>query len=193
MSTAHWELPASGAPARPLVVTGGVVHLGEDVLAAITPAVRLRAARLADVPAILELLDGFARRGLLLPRTPEQVYRNIREFVIAEDGDALVGCGALRIYSPQLAEIGALAVAEHCHGRGIGRCLVDALVDEALDLGIARVFALTLQPGFFHRLGFRTGRVEEFPQKIAADCASCAKRATCMEITVVRDLHVADA
>jgi amino-acid N-acetyltransferase len=176
-----------------VVIAGGIVHLGDDVLAAIAPAVRLRAARLADVPAIQALLDGFARRGLLLPRTREQLYRNFREFVVAEDVEGIVGCGALRIYSPELAEIGALAVAERCHGRGIGRCIVDALVDEADALGVGRVFALTLQEGFFHRLGFRTGRVEEFPQKVAADCASCAKRATCIEITVVRDLRVVDA
>lgn len=193
MSTARWEMPRAGTAARPVVVAGGMVRLGDEVLAAISPAVRLRAARLEDVPAILELLDGFARRGLLLPRTPDQLYRNIREFVVAEDVEGIVGCGALRIYSPRLAEIGALAVAEHCHGRGVGRCIVDALVDEAYELGIGRVFALTLQEGFFHRLGFRTGRVEEFPQKVAADCASCAKRATCIEITVVRDLHVVDA
>lgn len=193
MSAARWEVPGAWAPSGPLVMTGGSVRLDEAVLATIAPAVRLRPARLADVPAILELLDGFARRGLLLPRTPDQVYRNIREFVVAEDVEGVVACGALRLYSAELAEIGALAVAEHCHGRGIGRCIVDALVEEAERLGLRRVFALTLQEGFFHRLGFRTGRVEEFPQKVAADCASCARRATCLEITVVRDLAVVDA
>jgi amino-acid N-acetyltransferase len=150
--------------------------------------VTLRAARLADAPAILGLIRGFAMRGLLLPRTPEQVYRNIREFVVAVEGEAVVGCAALRVHTPTLAEVGALAVAERCHGRGVGRRMVESLLAEARELGIQRVLALTLQDGFFHRLGFRTTRVEQFPEKVAADCAGCALRATCREIAVVYDL-----
>jgi len=81
-----------------------------------------------------------------------------------------------------------LAVEERCQGRGIGRHLVDALLDEARSLGLRRVFALTLQEGFFHRMGFRTTSVAEFPDKIALDCSGCAKRATCAEVAVVLDL-----
>lgn len=173
----------------PLSIAGGSVRLMATEVPLAGAAVKVRAARLADVPAMLELLDGFAARGLLLPRTADQLHRHFREFVVAVDDGGVVGCGALRIYDPTLAEVGALAVAERSHGRGIGRRIVEALLAEARALRLERVIALTLQEAFFHRIGFRTVRVEAFPAKIAADCAGCAKRATCHEIAVVYDLH----
>ncbi|MGH7464961.1 MAG: GNAT family N-acetyltransferase, partial [Longimicrobiales bacterium] len=99
------------------------------------------------------------------------------------------GCAALRIYSGHVAEVGALAVRADRHGSGIGRRLVEALVHDAVLLGLRRVFALTLADGFFHRLGFETTLVSEFPEKLAADCSSCARRPTCREIAVARTLN----
>lgn len=148
----------------------------------------LRGASLEDVPAIAALLDGWARKGLVLPRTIGQLYRNVREFTVATRGDVVVGSVALRLYSPALAEIGALAVDGAHHGGGVGRRLVESQIDLARRLGLERVFALTLQDGFFHRLGFRTVPIAEFPDKIAADCAACAKRAACAEIAVALEL-----
>lgn len=151
-------------------------------------APRLRSAILEDVPAIAALLDGWARRGLVLPRSIGQLYRNFREFHVATRVDQVVGSVALRLYSPELAEVGALAVDEAHHGAGIGRMLVESQIEQARRLGLQRVFALTLQEEFFHRLGFRTVSVTEFPEKIAADCATCAKRAGCIEVAVALDL-----
>mgnify|MGYP006198549775 CR=1 FL=1 len=74
------------------------------------------------------------------------------------------------------------------YGSGIGRRLVETLVHDAGMLGLRRVFALTLQDGFFHRLGFETTVVSEFPEKVAADCSTCARRATCTEIAVARNV-----
>ena len=103
-----------------------------------------------------------------------------------DDIGRVVGCAGLRVYSPDLAELCALAVDERAHGRGVGRQLVDGIVEQAADLGIRTLFALTLEEGFFHRLGFRTVKKELFPQKIAADCVGCPKRNACPEITVAR-------
>jgi len=152
------------------------------------PLVMVRRARRSDLPAMMELLDRYARRGLLLPRTPEQVRRQLADFVVAVDVTGVIGCAGLRRYPGGMAEIVGLAVDERSQGRGVGRHLIDALLDEARALGLRRVFALTLQDGFFHRLGFRTTSVAEFPEKIALDCSACAKRATCAEIAVVLDL-----
>jgi amino-acid N-acetyltransferase len=149
----------------------------------------LRPAQPADAPAIHALLETFVREGALLPRTLEQVYHAIRDFVVAIDGATIVGCGALRIYTDSLAEVGALAVARSWQARGVGRSIVGALTQEARALGIRRVLALTLQERFFHRQGFRTAPIAEFPEKIARDCARCAKRAGCIEIAVVHDIE----
>lgn len=180
----------------PLPVLEHVVRSGlEDARAtrplAIVPdgsALYLRRAEPSDAREIHELLEQFVAHGQLLPRTLKQVYRAIRDFVVAIDDGRIVGCAALRIYSADLAEIGALAVVSDRHGTGIGRMLVDALVHDAGTLGLRRVFALTLRDGFFHRLGFETTLVSEFPEKVAADCSTCARRATCREITVARTL-----
>jgi amino-acid N-acetyltransferase len=152
------------------------------------PGVVLRRATDGDVDVVFELLDGYVRQGLVLPRTRTHVASMIHDFVVAWDGVDIVGCAALRRYSPLLAEVGGLAVAAHWQGQGIGRLLVEALIEEAIASDCTRVFALTLQEAFFHRLGFRTTLVTEFPEKLARDCAVCARREHCIEICVVRDL-----
>ena len=147
----------------------------------------VRRARVADMSQVAPLINGFAARGLMLPKTEDQLFRTFREFVLAfDEQNHVIGCAGLRVYGPQLAELCALAVDARAHGRGVGRALVEAIVEQAADLGIRTVFALTLEDGFFHRLGFRTVSKELFPQKIAADCVGCAKRHACPEITVAR-------
>lgn len=150
----------------------------------------LREALPTDVEELHALLEGFAKQGLLLPRAVEEVYRNFREFVIAEHNGRIAGCAGLRLYSSELAEIVGLAVSAESHGRGIGRLLIETLLAQAKSLGLQRVIALTLQPMFFHKLGFELAEVADYPQKIAADCNRCAKRATCIEIAVAYDLSV---
>jgi amino-acid N-acetyltransferase len=149
----------------------------------------LRHAQPADAPAIHALLETYVAQGSVLPRTLEQVYRSIRDYIVAVDGERIVGCGALRIYRESLAEVGALAVAPDWHGRGVGRRIVEALKLEARILGIGRLFALTLEDGFFHKLGFRTTEIAAFPEKIGRDCARCDRRSTCIEIAVVHEVE----
>ena len=167
-SAAVAELPAAAAP-RAQVLT--------------------RPARVADMAQVQPLIAGFAERGLMLPKTLEFLNRNFREFVVAVDAHGKVlGCGALRVYTPQLAEVASLAVSEDAHGLGVGRGVVQQLEKEAGKLGIGTVFALTLQDGFFHRLGFRTVEKEMFPLKVWADCRACPKLHACDEIAVVKEL-----
>jgi amino-acid N-acetyltransferase len=182
---------SSALPVLDRVVRHGLEHARATrplSIVADASALHLRRADPADAREIHELLEVFVGHGQLLPRTLKQVYRTIRDFVVAVENDRIVGCAALRIYSAELAEIGALAVRADRHGTGIGRQLVDTLVHDAGMLGLRRVFALTLQDEFFHRLGFETTVVSEFPEKVAADCGTCARRATCSEIAVARSL-----
>jgi amino-acid N-acetyltransferase len=151
---------------------------------------RLRAAHPADMLHISELINGFAARGLMLPRVPEQIARHFREFVVVTDADGhLLGCAALRVYTAQLAELVALAVAPEAQGRGVGRMLVERIEEEARAIGVGTVFALTLQELFFHRLGYRTVPRELFPLKVWADCRTCPTQDACEEIAVVRELR----
>lgn len=152
--------------------------------------VTLRPARIADMAEVEALINGFAARNLMLPKTREQLVRNFREFVVAVDEqDRVLACGGLRIFSEGLAEIVSLAVDERAHGLGLGGRVVELLLEEARPLGLEAVFALTLRDGFFHRLGFRTVPKEQFPLKVWADCRNCAKLHECDEIAVAIELH----
>lgn len=162
----------------------GPSDAGESVRE-IGPAVSVRPARLGDMRQVEALINRFARTNLMLPKTAEQLSRNFREFVVAVDADeAVVGCAALRVYNESLAEVGSLAVDDAAHRQGVGRKLVERILDEARALGLRTVFALTLQELFFHRLGFRTVQKEMFPLKVWADCRMCPKLHACDEVAV---------
>ena len=151
------------------------------------PAVR--AAVLADVARMEALMAPFVATGDLLPRTNYDLCRHIKEYVVAEDTDgAIVGTASLKVYSTQLAEIAGLAVRDDQQGRGVGRALVESVLDDARALGLKQVFGLTRKPMFFLRLGFRAAEKEQFPLKVWADCARCPRQDACDEVAVALTL-----
>ena len=152
----------------------------------------VRAAQPRDVHAIVALIGEFAAEQVMLPRTPESVSLTLDDFVVATDAAGrLLGCGALKIYSPSLAEVASLAVSREAHGRGIGRRIVTALEALARVRDIGELFALTLTPEFFAAVGYETVSRSRFPEKIARDCTGCARRHACNEICMARSLGTA--
>jgi amino-acid N-acetyltransferase len=150
--------------------------------------VEIRPARISDMRAVEPMIRAFANDNLMLPKSTDQLARTFREFVVAADeAGTVIGCGALRIYNENLAEVCSLAVDLPYQGFGVGRKLVDRLVDEARGLQVKTVFALTLRPDFFERAGFRVVAKERFPLKVWADCRSCPKLHACDEIAVALD------
>ncbi len=152
----------------------------------------LQQATVADARVIHELVNGFARKSEMLPRTMAEIYENLRDYSVVRhggrDGDAVVACGALHIMWDDLAEVRSLAVSEECQGQGLGALLVRSHVQEARTLGLSTVFALTYQPAFFERLGFQQADVMTLPRKVWNECYRCPKFPTCDEIAVVYDL-----
>lgn len=149
---------------------------------------RLRGAGLRDVDAIVGLVHRFASVGRMLPKTPLQVRRTLRQLVVMESAGLVVACGGLRVYSSRLAEVVSLAVDEDWQGMGLGAAIVEHLVRRAERMGMENVFAMTLTEPFFRRHGFRPAPRASFPEKEAADCRSCARAAVCREVAVVRKL-----
>src|SRR5277367_5403151 len=151
--------------------------------------IEVRKASMQDIPALLELINGYAAKGIMLPRTEFEMSENMRDFMVAHDGNKLAGCGALHFYSPTSGEVRSLAVAESHKKYGIGRLIVDSLVYEAKLYGLDSVFAFTYVPGFFAKVGF--GEVErgELPLKAWKDCLRCSKFNSCDEIAVLRVLR----
>ncbi|MGH7445560.1 MAG: GNAT family N-acetyltransferase, partial [Longimicrobiales bacterium] len=148
----------------------------------------VRRATPVDVDAMHALQADFVASRILLARSAEQIRASIDRYVVAVDGEHIICTGLLKIYSADLAEICPLSVATAYQKHGVGRRIVDALLADAAGLGIQRVIALTLQDGFFHRLGFTTTALSVLPEKVAADCRACPKRHACDEIAVVRDV-----
>lgn len=145
-------------------------------------------ARLADAGAIHSLVTFWADRGDMLHRPIGEIYEAIRDFKVARLDGRVVGCGSLHIMGPDLAEIRSLAVDESVQGRGVGAAIVRACLEDARNLGLERVFALTYRPGFFEKQGFRLANVMEFPQKVWNECVRCPFFTNCREVAVVREV-----
>jgi amino-acid N-acetyltransferase len=115
----------------------------------------VRPARTADVKAIGALVDLYAGDGQrLLKKNLVTLYEDVQEFLVAEDGDVVVACGALHVLWDDLAEVRTVAVAPAHLRSGIGSQVLGALLDRARGLGVRRVFCLTFATEFFGRHGF---------------------------------------
>ncbi|NTV99873.1 MAG: N-acetyltransferase [Oscillochloris sp.] len=151
--------------------------------------VSVRRARVGDVPRLYEIINYYATRGDMLPKTMDQLYNRVRSINVAVADSEVVGCAALNITWANLAEVVSVAVHPSFQGIGLGRRLIEPLFDEGRQLGIATLFTLTLQVGFFTRLGFREVPKIDLPHKIWQDCKTCFKQDRCDEIAMVRTLE----
>ena len=147
---------------------------------------KVRSAKIPDVKAIYSLINFYAERDKMLFRSMADIYENLQAFIVAELNGNVVGCCALQIVWSDLAEIKSLAVDEANTEKGIGKMLVDAAIEQAAELGLPRVFALTLDPEFFEKMGFKIIEKELLPMKVWSDCARCPKQQNCDEIAVIK-------
>lgn len=151
---------------------------------------KIRPARVGDVPAICELIRVFAERKLMIKRSLGELYEMIRELIVAQDDDGrIIGCVGLHVFWEDLAELKCLAVSEAAQGRGVGRKLVDACYAMARDLEIKTVFTLTYVPEFFERCGYRQIEKAELPHKIWNECVRCPLFPSCHETALIREIE----
>jgi amino-acid N-acetyltransferase len=148
----------------------------------------LRKARISDVRDIQTLVNHYAQQGEMLPRSLNELYESIRDFYVYEDNDEIIGVCALHINWEDLAEIRSLAVREEKGNKGVGSKLAQACLEEARQLSIPRVFALTYRPEFFRKLGFKGVDKALLPQKVWQDCLKCVKFPECDEEAVILEL-----
>ncbi len=150
--------------------------------------ISFRKAKMSDVENLHQLINDFATKGYMLPRSRNTLYEALREFTIIEDEGNLVGMGALHVIWEDLAEIRALAIKAEFQRRGIGGQLIDRLVKEAVELEIHKVFALTYQVEFFKKCGFTEVSKDEMPHKIWKECIDCPKFPNCDEVAMAINL-----
>ena len=146
----------------------------------------LRKASIKDIKSIHSIVNSAAAKGEMLARSLGELYDNMRDYFVYEERGKVIGAGALHICWEDLAEIRSLCVTESSRGRGIGLMLVEACMEEARELNIAKVFLLTYQEEFFGKCGFTLVDKKKLPQKIWADCIRCTKFPECDEIAMMR-------
>jgi amino-acid N-acetyltransferase len=162
----------------------------------------IQKAQVRDVQEILDLINGYAAADMMLPRGPQYLYENIRDFVIASDQNVpvysmmetreelhlIVACGSLHVLWEDIAEIRALAIHPDYQHLGLGRKLVESMLGEAKQLGIKRLYTFTLTEKFFRTLGFSRQRRDELPPKMWGECSRCPKYFKCDEVGMVKVL-----
>ena len=149
----------------------------------------VRKAKISEIVQIQKLINHYAGQDLMLPRSLSELYENLRDIFVSEDGGSLLGCCALHVSWQDLAELKSLAVDESRKGKGIGRALVEAVLKEAKELKINKVFVLTYVPEFFKKYGFKKIGKEELPHKIWSECINCPKFPDCQEVPLIIELE----
>ncbi len=156
---------------------------------------------MGDVQQIVSLINSYAERGEMLYRSQSQVLQQVRDYFVAVSAnagpgsdassspkdptdDTVLACGSLDITWNDLAELRSLAVSDKVQGRGLGTLVVEALMDDAMELGLKHVFALTYKPHFFERLGFRIIDKQQLPHKVWSICIDCLKFPVCDEVAM---------
>lgn len=146
--------------------------------------INIRKAKVSDVEAIYEMILMYAKKGILLPRTRESLFENIQVIFVATLNEQVVGTASLHILDKDLAEIRSLVVAEEANGKGIGKLLVQKIVEETKQIGIPKLISLTYQVQFFEKCGFQVIEKMEMPQKVWKDCINCHKFPDCDEVAM---------
>ena len=153
-------------------------------------SITVRSATLRDASNIFNLVNSLSGDGTLLRRSYAEICENVRDFSIAEsskspDGTEFLGCGALHLYGPHLAEVRSIVVKPAAKGLGAGGQLLRALMCEAEHQGVASVCLFTRIPDFFTHFGFRVEDRTTMPDKIYKDCRNCPRLYACDEVAML--------
>ncbi len=162
--------------------------------------IKIRRAKVGDVQQIVSLINSFAEKGEMLFRSQSQVLQQVRNYFVAavpgertspdsEPEDTILACGSLDITWNDLAELRSLAVREGNQSRGLGSRVVEAILEDAVELGLKHVFALTYKPHFFERLGFRIIDKQQLPHKVWSICIDCLKFPVCDEVAMQIEMN----
>lgn len=144
-------------------------------------------AHLQDARNIFDLVNSLSGDGTLLRRSYAELCENIRDFTVAEDQHGeFLGCGALHLYGPHLAEVRSIVVRPDVKGHGAGGALLRALLRESEEHGVISTCLFTRLPEFFEHFGFRVADRTAMPDKIYKDCQTCPRLYACDEVAMVK-------
>ena len=147
---------------------------------------RTREALLTDAQRIHELISTYSSDGTLLPRSLAEICGKIRDFVVLEKTGKIIGCGALHLFGPHLAEIRSITVDKADQKHGGGELLLQYLLSRAQDRHVSCICLFTRSPQFFARLGFEPAQRADLPEKINKDCCVCPRYHSCDEVAMIK-------
>ena len=150
---------------------------------------KIKKANIKDVKAIHSLVNKFAKKDDMLPRSLNEIYENLRDYVICAENEKLIAVAALHVLWEDLAEIRSIAVAKNYQRRGVGKKLIKYCLKDARNIGVNKVFALTYHPDYFKELGFEDIDKNDLPHKIWGDCLKCPKFPDCSEVAVIKRIE----
>jgi amino-acid N-acetyltransferase len=150
----------------------------------------IRKAVMKDAPAIYQLINAFANKNTMLPRSYNEIYEFIRDFFVCLSNKTIVAVCALHTVWEDIAEIRSVAVSKRYQKKGLGKKLIKQCLKEAKSLGIKKVFVLTYHPEFFRELGFYDIEKDKLPHKIWSDCLKCPKFPNCREVALIKDINL---
>ena len=148
----------------------------------------IRKANIKDIKKIHRIVNSFAEKGVMLPRSLNALYSSARDFFVFEQNGKILGCAALAPSWQDIAEIRSVAVIKKYHKKEIGTQLVNACIREAKEFGFKKIFLLTYVPNYFKKFGFRVADKKKFPHRIWTECINCPKFPKCDEILMVKRL-----
>ena len=172
----------------------------------VRPTLQVHKARLQDARDIFDLVNSLSGDGTLLRRSYAEICENIRDFTVVERVQTptnsaehiagsqtelqaepqFLGCGALHLYGPHLAEVRSIVVIPEAKGQGAGGALLRALLAESDDHGVLSTCLFTRIPDFFFHYGFRVAERSAMPDKIYKDCQTCPRLYACDEVAMVK-------
>ena len=150
---------------------------------------KIRKAKVKDVKQMHVLINFYAQKDLMMPRSLNEIYENLRDFWVFESKGNICGCCALHVVGwEEMAEIKCFAVKGASQNKGIGKNLVKMCLNEVGALGIKKVFVLTYIPDYFKKFGFQDIDKAELPHKIWAECCNCPKFPHCDEVALIKTI-----
>ncbi|HEK9101732.1 N-acetyltransferase [Bacillus pfraonensis] len=140
----------------------------------------------SDVKDIYNLIEIYSKEGVVLPRSLLSLYQYLQCLYVVKEGEEILGVAGLHVLGEDLAEIRSLVVSHTYAGKGIGRMLVNHVIDEAAKIKVKRVISLTYETAFFEKCGFDFVNKDLLPEKVWIDCRHCSKFDCCDEVAMIR-------
>ena len=140
----------------------------------------------SDVKEIYSLIEVYAKEGVVLPRSLLSLYQYLQCLYVVKEEGKIVGVAGLHVLGEDLAEVRSLVVSHTYAGKGIGRMLVNHVINEAAKIKVSRVISLTYETEFFQKCGFDFVNRDALPEKVWIDCRHCPKVDYCDEVAMIR-------